>query len=570
MATINFPFDLKNIGYGAFSSTKIGGDIVFPSGLENIGEYAFSSCYNITGITLPDGIKSIGNFAFSGCNIDSLFIPSSVESMGDYVANGFNFITNIDDGHLLSYNEPEGTQKTILLRLSSAFVASHWSKLNTILKEQNNDKICDFYNLFLVHIEKDDADKFIDSHNFTFFKQLPIDIRDAEQRFYVYNFLYNLGAMNSPQTDSNGKRIDYAQKVCEFLREEIRKDNFNFAEMANHFRNMEMHGFKKEFTDFFLSNYSKLKIVEDDYPGFISRCYNEFENVQKTNTSNRGSQRQLQATVEKFVEYFSQVGYANVTPETQHIAETIRQYFPTRQASFNEAVEINNERIARGTPNNILNIPLKEENVFTGIDDYAKKINILRLDTIKELAKIAEQEFTFEWLEKNDPQNFILGKLCSCCAHIEGNGYGIMRASIIEPNIQNLVIRNNKGEIIAKATLYVNTVEGYGVCNNVEIAETVPGDKYEMIYQKFMLGIEAFAEEYNKEHPDCPIKQINVGTSDRNDLKIEITNRNTKARELLKAPDYREYGLKYRDYNGDSSERQHIIWKLEEKGNERE
>ena len=145
-----------------------------------------------------------------------------------------------------------------------------------------------------------------------------------------------------------------------------------------------------------------------------------------------------------------------------------------------------------------------------------------------------------------------------------------MRASIVEPNIQNLVIKNGRGEIIAKATLYVNTQEGYGVCNNVEIAYSVSKDKYEIVYQKFMLGIEAFAEQYNREHPDKPIKQINVGTSERNDVRTEITDNNSKARELLQGPNYRDYGMKYREYNGDSSERQHIIWKLEEKLNEKE
>ena len=56
--------------------------------------------------------------------------------------------------------------------------------------------------------------------------------------------------------------------------------------------------------------------------------------------------------------------------------------------------------------------------------------------------------------------------------------------------------------------------------------------------------------------------------SERNDLKSNIASHHKKSRELLKAPNYSEYGVKYREYNGDSSEKQHIIWQIEENENE--
>ena len=58
------------------------------------------------------------------------------------------------------------------------------------------------------------------------------------------------------------------------------------------------------------------------------------------------------------------------------------------------------------------------------------------------LNEVANDKFTYEFLSKYDPRNFTLGKYCSCCAHLEGVGYGIMRASILHPDCQNLVIKN--------------------------------------------------------------------------------------------------------------------------------
>ena len=175
------------------------------------------------------------------------------------------------------------------------------------------------------------------------------------------------------------------------------------------------------------------------------------------------------------------------------------------------------------------------------------------------------KEFGFDWLEKNDPQNFILGKLCTCCAHIKGGGYGIMHASIIDPNVQNLVIKNDDGQIIAKSTLYINPKERYGVFNNIEVSDYVDEEFFPLIYQKFMLGAKTFAEEYNKKYPYKSLRQINVGMN-LNDLTTELHKHSEKSKILFKAIDYSKYGIKNALYNGDSDVEQFIVWKNDEKG----
>ena len=317
-------------------------------------------------------------------------------------------------------------------------------------------------------------------------------------------------------------------------------------------------GFKKEFTDFFIEHYDEIMEQESHMKGFISRCYNEFEEVQKTNTSNRGSQRQLKPTVKRFVEFFEENKFLNTTDKTRIIANTIAPYF-TSQRDFENAVKIFEEKQNNEVPDNIVNIPLSEKDIFEGIEKNAKLIENLQKDTLKTLIDTANNEFTFEWLSKNDPQNLILGKLCSCCAHLEGAGYGIMHASISHPNVQNLVIRDSSGEIIAKSTLYINPTQRYGVFNNVEVNNQIPEEKLNQIYQKYILGIKTFAENYNAQNPNRPLRQINIGMN-LNDIESEIKKYNKRSNVLFQSLNYGDYGITGQNYNGDSNYSQYIVW----------
>ena len=182
--------------------------------------------------------------------------------------------------------------------------------------------------------------------------------------------------------------------------------------------------------------------------------------------------------------------------------------------------------------------------------------------TLHNFTETAIEEFTYDWLEKNDPDNFILGKLCSCCAHLEGLGYGIMRASIIHPNIQNLVIRNRNNEIVAKSTLFVNPNEGYGVFNNIEVAEEINQKDLPLIYQKYILGVRAFAEAYNKEHKDIPLRILNVGMN-LNDLVKELKINAKEADTLLKAINYEQYCKNGIGHSSDSNTSQYTVWEKE-------
>jgi len=561
LKSITIPESVTEINGHAFYNCSALENINFSDNITQIDRNCFQNCTSLTDIVMPKSLTTFDNTAFKGCeSLKSIkFYNNLVGACPKYKVD-LKFLKKDDDGFTLQSEQTNETLPVDYLKINIPFLVRNWDKKELLFREQNDKKILNFYNMFLAHIDITKAQEFMENHNFKFFKQFEMDtniIRLSDE--YLYKILYNLGAFNTPIIDEKGKKIDYAQKVCTFLQQKVEEGYFEIiSDFADFGKDMEVNGFNKEFTDFFLQYFDEIHEQEYYNPGFLARCYNEFDEVQKTNTNNRGSQRQLKPTFKKFVEFFSENKFSGITEETKGIADAISPYF-TSQETFDLAKKIDEERRNNNIPNHILSVHLKE-NPFDKIDKITSAIQDEQLETAANLTKTAKNEFTYEWLAKNDPENFILGKLCSCCAHIEGNGQGIMRASIIHPNIQNLVIRNDKGEIIAKSTLYLNRDEGYGVFNNVEVYNDINENDYPKIYEKYMLGVKKFAEQYNKENPDKPLQILTVGMH-LNDLKFDLREKNIESYILYPAINYSKYNINGEGHIGDSSRHQQILWK---------
>lgn len=72
---------LKSIGNRAFCGTAIS-SIYLPNTLEIIGEYVMASCNSLVSISLPDKIKEIPDYAFSGCEkLSTVVIGSNVNKI---------------------------------------------------------------------------------------------------------------------------------------------------------------------------------------------------------------------------------------------------------------------------------------------------------------------------------------------------------------------------------------------------------------------------------------------------------------------------------------------------------
>lgn len=563
LSSITIPGSVKYLHSQTFSDCISLSDVTFNEGLKTIGEEAFSTCTAITKLDLPTSLEFINKNAFRITpNMQYLFIPKSTKFESGIDGKKLKFYTKMKNGIAFSENELEGSKSMESINVGVASLCANQDYFDTVVKEQHNPNIAYFYNDFFTKLPQKERDDFLKNHNFTFFKQ--IAEKTPIKNKGTLTILYNLGAFEPP-VEVNGKRVDIAQKVVGFLIEKVDKNKIMASTISQIGLTMDSYDFKPEFTAFFLTKFPELIEEENNQRGFIAKCFNRFEEVQATNTSNRGNQKQLKPTVEKFRDYFFDHKFEGMnTPETRSIARTIYPYFGA-QTIFDEAVSIMKEKKRKNIPDHILSTPLKETPFFE-IDKRSALISKESEEITNNLTSIAQNEFTYEWLAKNDPTNLILGKLCSCCSHLMGMGYGIMKAAIVHPNIQNLVIRDGSGKIIAKSTLFINPAKGYGIFNNVEISEyTIARNSYadpkilNYIYDKYLLGIKDFVEQYNKEHPELPLHQINVGMGN-NDLESIIKNKHIESTDILYALNYAHFSNDMTSHRNDSSREQYILW----------
>ena len=70
--------------------------IVIPNSVTSIGNYAFYDCSDLTSITIPNSVTSIGYSAFSGCSgLTSITIPNSVTSIGEWAFLNCSGLTSV-------------------------------------------------------------------------------------------------------------------------------------------------------------------------------------------------------------------------------------------------------------------------------------------------------------------------------------------------------------------------------------------------------------------------------------------------------------------------------------------
>ena len=603
LPNVDFPKDLVYIGKKAFLGCEKLKEAILPEGVEVISEEAFKGCSKLEKIEIPKSVEYIGSDAFYGCSSlkeltihnglvdEALFnIGSSVEvvKLGQNCrckakkVYPFEFMTKVGEYFYLTkdpINESSESIVDINEKLSLGVLMSCWDKRETLFRElrsKNSENIVALYNYLYNELSYRGNDnelfkEFFNSKQLKFFNQLCQDYEKFNSEAF-YKLFYNLGGFKKPYIEKRinssqkeiSKLVDYGQIVSELFKDVLLKNDFFRENIVAICSNMAFEGFKSDFTRF-ISNRKNLvdMMTEEKYKyGFFSNCYNMFEEIQRTNTSNKGRQRMLQPTVQKFKEYFRDVKYKGITEETEKLADAIAPYYPS-QKTFELAVDIDRERIEKNTPNRILKTHLREKTMLSSIDKYSDKIKKLYADSLKNLVDVAENSFSFDWLDKNDPENYLLGKLTSSCAHLEGAGIGIMKASIIHPDIQNVVIRNKKGLIIAKATLFINREQGYGLINTFEVETGFEGREKLAIYRKFKLAISVFAERYNKENKDHPLKIINVGIS-MNRLEDEIKANDKQATNILSQINYQDFGNAHDNYNGDSNSGQYTLWEMDE------
>lgn len=306
--------------------------------------------------------------------------------------------------------------------------------------------------------------------------------------------------------------------------------------------------FNKEFAKFFLENYCELIDAERDLSGFIEKVYKYFDEIKTTCTSNKGNQRSLKVTVEKCQKYLISHFFDDVKENEIKFAKTIHKFFIENEA-WNIAKHVYNESLS--APRNIFTKTYKNEEGKLIFDN----------NSIHDLREKVNNNFSYEWLPKQDYDNLILGKYCSCCAHVLGAGFGIMRASMILDNCQNLVVRDNLGNIIAKSSIYVNREKGYAIFNTVEISLNHRDEEsLNFITEAYLRGVNAFFRTYNENNPDNVLKFITVGAN-RNALLKALNEKDYPTVPPYAGINYSNYSESRGTYPGDWQNKQKVLIK---------
>ncbi len=327
-----------------------------------------------------------------------------------------------------------------------------------------------------------------------------------------------------------------------------------------------------------LPNLELLLNLEHKYPKIFIEVMSNFEKVKsrKTTLDDNGKPKKV-SWKEAITEFHLSNAYEGITKENIDIAELFLSKGLSQKA-FEIACKLRQEFKNENVPEHILGTHLKEETILESIERIKKQTECELISAKEMVEGLYAKQFTYDWLSKNDPHNSIMGLFCSCCATITSEFYGkdIAKKSVIAKDVQNLVIKDLNGNIISKGTMYVNKDSGYAVINDFELYEkyrkheTDESGRYsvdessqdeqnrEMIFKAFQRGLRTFIEEYDRQNPDNPLKQINVGMG-YNRLKKQV-ERFEKETKNLTVP----YEYSFRD----AQLEQRILYKRPEKKQE--
>ena len=574
-----------------------------PEGEKEIADNAFNGCVSLERIKLPTGVNRLGKKAFSGLDFKFLYvndIDGSIIFSKDEIQKEEYRRVDTFDKVMRTLDDVDYDE---ILRNAKAYAFdSKTNQLIDLAEKLSKSKFRMPYVYVEQLIRNNLAKRLIENGEFRFLRSEIPDINDKlldfsdDEKIDFYKFASALGCFSKEKMlDDNGKETEVimGQKATSLLMRFLKTGALELGQFKNLVGMMPLGVEPNQDFLKFLSikgkggNFENLETLIElnkKYRGLISKVMQDFNAVKSYRESASETGKPILVSWRECLEkFYLNNKYIGITDENKDIAKLYARK-GIGQADFDYASELRSRAIEEGIPEHILGKPLKEESIIESIERIKRQTEEELQDGRKIIDELYDKQFYYEWLNKRDSVNGIIGIYCSCCASINNLGYGadIAEATIISPDVQNLVVKNSKGNIIAKGAMYVNRKYGYAVINDFELNRKykhherssemkyepddntgrydVPEDskeeeERELIFKAFQRGIQAFIEEYDSQNPDNPIKQINVGKG-YNRLKRQI-DRFEMALEKLDVPsDYRFW---------DATENsQYVLYKREE------
>ena len=578
LANITIPSSVTKIEYNAFEGCTGLINIIIPRSVTEIGEYSFDGCTSLTDITIPSSVTKIERCAFYGCtNLTNVVIPNGVTKIGDGVFSNCtslshltvpNSVTEIDTRGF--YYIPSVTYKRVTL----SGMAWTDEMIKAVECLSDTAKYSKIYKLA--------QEKGINLDNSQEFLALCVNLGMMEDKSTTISLSKNI---------HKETKIPVSDVAFTFMQGLINRGDIDLNSLHQNLSDLQLWGYNEAFAKFVMNKTNWSDIAQNMttlarvYDWFKARTELNLEEVSSdmlpTSEENRfkvlvyetaesGIDRMKwkNPTMKYLLKEFAETKFTGINSiRDRELAEEIGKHNIYSQKHFIKAKEIDAEREEKGVTD-ILIKKLRQDRI-TSLDEYRARTNELRDAILQDCAEILSEQtedvsnvFTYEMLEKSHPANFAMGCYTSCCALLYGAGAGAMRAMIIHPDIQPLVIRDFDNNIVAFGIIYVNREEGYAVVNDFEVNKRYEGKEKQRkaIYEKAMQGVRAFVEEYNAENPNKPIHKVTSGISPNWTAINDFIQQHPQS-PILKAPHFNDF--KYAgsgSWNGDWHRGQYIIY----------
>lgn len=549
-------------------------EYVIPKTQTTIEMNEFAGCVGLDRVVLHSFVSSISKNAFAGCNFKYIYYDIEKECLI------FDKHHPQDEKKYTYITELDKLRKYLSIRYDNLPLnPSILSKLRLLANvfEKNNMHVTETTAKDLV--SDVDFELFIKNCDFRFFKN---ELKEALADKYsgalqspLFKFARALGCFSIESIkDKSGKdtQVILAQKASSVLATIIKSNLISDQDLENISRVLtEKSTPNADFVKFIghkgadgkLDNLEMLLILEHSYPGLFAKTMTSFD-IAKTfrvALGPNGTPVKV-AWTDALIKFYQQISYAGVSDENRDIADLFIRH-GVDQEDFVTALELRERAKKDKIPAHILGEELTETTILESIEKIKNQTENLLQDSKVLIDELYEKQFTYEMLSKHDPRNAIMGLYTSCCGTITSVFYGseIAKATITQSDVQNMVVKNYMGEIVAKGTLYVNAKNGYAVFNDFElnekykkhettdgfynVPETSPERKErDMIFEAFKRGVLAFVAKYDELHPDKPINYVTVGVGhNRLNEQLEHYEESTKLLDVPADYEFEDAGM---------------------------
>ncbi len=574
---VNVNAHLDNFVKDIFGINKKRVRYVIPAEQNAIADFAFEGCTTLNEVVIHSNVR-IGNNAFEGCGFKYAYFDNEFKNI---ILSKTMPTKEINYSKFADFNKIFKHIKGISLDdvLNMYVIKDKLKYSSKFFKFVDKLKSADISipNQFLTSINISQSQENFYNSDFRFIKNEFPNLNKMLEKYAVYEqvafwkFAYAFGCLSHDEfLGNNGEStgIYVAQKASSALAKFFKKDALNVKKIS------ELIGSGKELLPYnkmrsqdlikFMSTqgengeFENLKLLvdlEQKQKGSFCIIANCFEKAKRMRIHKDldGKLRNL-PWQDVFFKILADKKYDNVTDENFEIAKVFFEN-GVSQKDFDKAIRLFRTAKSEKIRSHILKKHLNEVELIRDIENIQKETKQIIQQSAQKMQKSFKKAFTYEFLDKHDPKNAIIGLYCDCCAIVGGESYGsgIAKHSIISDDVQNLVVKDHNNEIVAKAAMYVNEHYGYAVLNEFEIAKKYKknegangiyrndrgqlGAIRKSIYDAFVRGVKKFVEEYDLEHPNNPIKQVTVGMN-HNRLKRQCNKLKIAEKKLIVPIDY--------------------------------